>query len=97
MAEHSAALLGLLILQGQYIKDKQQQKNWWIDIDGLTQDSWEALSRGYQCKWNIKQFKVTDLSYFALMPDFQTINTSQFYTEQKKQKQKNEHQQQQIT
>ena len=31
------------------------------------------------------------------MPDFQPINTSQFYTEQKKQKQKNEHQQQQIT
>ena len=31
------------------------------------------------------------------MPDFQTINTSQFYTEQEKQKQKNEHQQQQIT
>ena len=97
MKERLSASLGVGNPSGvvcqRYMHIKQQQKNCWIDIDG----TWEALSPGYQCKWNIKQFKVTDLSYFALMPDFQTINTSQFYTEQKKQKQKNEHQQQQIT
>ena len=75
---------------------KQQQKNWWIDIDGLTYETWEALSRGYQCKWNIKQFEGNRSQICCVIARFQTINTLQLYTEQKTQN-KQTKKQQQIT
>ena len=69
---------------------KQQQKNWWTDIDGLTYETWEACANGTS-----NNLKVTDLRFFALLPDFQTINTLQLYTEQKQQQQQQQKEQQQ--
>ena len=61
----------------RYMHIKQQQKYWWIDIDGLTYETWEALSEGISANGTSNNLKVTDLRLFALLPDSQTINTLQ--------------------
>ena len=67
----------------------KQKNNWWMDIDGFTYETWETPSRGYQCKWSIKQFE-GNRSYqifcvFARFSDYQYI-TIIHQTETNKQK-----------